>query len=235
MPRVLLTRPRAQSEATAAALEAAGWTAAIWPVIEIRNLLTAPLDWSGAQGAIFTSARGVEALAAFPTPTIPAYCVGKATAKAARAAGFAPVVDAQGDAATLAGVIAERAERSDGALTHVRGRNVSGDLRVNLEAKGFAVQEVVAYAAEAIREADAEIEEEILSGRLDAAAFYSPRSAGVFAALAPEGWRSALSKITAAAISGAAASPLESVGFRRIIIADRPDDAAMRAAICGAA
>ena len=63
-----------------------------------------------------------------------------------------------------------------------------------------------------------------------------PRCAGaIFAALTRPEWRDGLAAATAFAISGNAAAALGPLGFGRIAIAEAPNAAALRAAICGAA
>ena len=88
---LLLTRPRAQSEAFAAVLAAelpGRFRPVVSPILEIVPL-PAPLDLDGLQGLIFTSANGVEQFAArSPDRSLPAWCVGEMTAAAARRAGL---------------------------------------------------------------------------------------------------------------------------------------------------
>lgn len=231
--RILLTRPRAQSEETARALAADGWEALIWPLTEIRPAC-APPDLGGAQAALFTSARGVEALAA-PPPPIPALCVGPATAAAARTAGFFVVIDAAGDAADLAREAAARLDPEGGPVIHVRGANASGDLAGLLRRGGFTVEEAIVYQAAAAGPPDDAVDQAVRAGEVGVAAFYSPRASRRFSEAAPARWRPALGAMTAVAISAAAVKPLASAGFSGIMIAARPDGAAMRAAIHEAA
>ncbi|HJU19517.1 MAG TPA: uroporphyrinogen-III synthase, partial [Stellaceae bacterium] len=58
-----MTRPRAESEALAAALRSRGVEAMIEPLIEIEDRAAAPLDLAGVQAVLCTSANGVRALA----------------------------------------------------------------------------------------------------------------------------------------------------------------------------
>ena len=88
VPRtLLLTRPRAQSEAFAEVLAAelpGRFRAVVSPILEIVPVAAA-LDLDGLQGLIFTSANGVEQFAArTPERSLTAWCVGEMTAAAAR-------------------------------------------------------------------------------------------------------------------------------------------------------
>lgn len=137
MPKILLTRPRTQSEALARELADRGWDSMIWPLIDIRPLLTTPPDWADAAAFVFTSANGVRAIDALAHPDVPAFCVGAATTKAARKSGFRKVENAAGDAAALARLIAARQDPAAGPLIHVRGRDVTGDLSGELMSGGI--------------------------------------------------------------------------------------------------
>lgn len=217
-PPVLLTRPRAQSEALAARLRGAGWSPLIWPLIEIVPTGARP-DYAGGQGLILTSANAARLT---PPAPLPALCVGDATAEAARAAGFGKVVSAAGDAAALVALAAERFEPGAGAVVFPRGEAVAGDPAARLAARGFAVRETVVYRAEPARAAPPEVATALASGSVAAAAFFSARTAEIFATLAAP-FRAGLARTRAAAISARAARPLEGLGFREVRVAARPE------------
>lgn len=225
MPRVLLTRPRAQSEAFAASIAAAGWEASIWPAIEIVNLLESPPDLSETDALVFTSARAVEAIAAFGAGRLPAFCVGPATAAAARSAGFAEIREAGGDAARLIDTL--RAE-ARGRLLHVRGRDVAADIAGALRAAGMRAEELVAYGAEPGGAPDEGVLAAMDEKSIEIALFFSPRSASIFASAAPERWRAVYPFMRAGAISAAAAAPLRGLGFRETAVAAAPNAHEMR-------
>ncbi|MCU0791141.1 MAG: uroporphyrinogen-III synthase [Nitratireductor sp.] len=111
--RVLLTRARERSEKTARKLKAAGHEAIILPLVDYRDT-SAAVPAGHYDAVAFTSAEAVRSLArriaADPGLTtlfsLPAFCVGAATAQACRAAGFHDVRSADGDADALAGLIA---------------------------------------------------------------------------------------------------------------------------------
>ncbi len=235
MRRILLTRPRAQSEAFAAEIAADGWEAMIWPVIEIVTTLRAAPDWGDAEAVILTSARAAEALASFGAPPLPAWCVGRATAEAARAAGFADVIVGGGDADALLSALLSARGAGPRRLVHVRGREAAGDMAGALCAAGRAVREIVAYAAEPGGPPPEEVDAAMRDGGIDGAALFSPRSATLFAESAPEAWRANYPAMTAFAISAAAAAPLSGLGFGATSVSERPDAAAFRAMLRAAA
>lgn len=229
---ILLTRPRDRSEALARDLSASGWRVGVWPVIEIEFLMDAPPDLSGVQAVLFTSARGVEA--AGPSAVgFPAFCVGPSTTRKALEAGYA-ARDAGGDVRALLALVKAAAAVDGGPLVHIRGEDAAGDLAGDLRAEGYEVREAIGYRARASDGPPADVAAALAAGRYDAAAFYSPRSAAIFAKLLRRDWREGLSEATAAAISDATAAALADVGFRRIVTASAPNGPAMRAAICSA-
>ncbi|WP_340109802.1 uroporphyrinogen-III synthase [Pikeienuella sp. HZG-20] len=232
MPRVLLTRPQAQSEAFATSIAGLGWDALIWPVIEIAPTLFSAPDLSGVDALIFTSARGVEALSRFGAPDLPAFCVGAATAAAARRAGFTEVTAAGGDAVRLLELLKARAR---GRLMHIRGRDAAADIKGALRAHGIDADEIIAYAAEPAAPPSDGVDATVRAGDVEMAMFFSPRSARIFAATAPAAWRSAYPAMRAATISEAAAAPLLDLGFADIRAAAHPDADAMRALLRSAA
>lgn len=141
---VLLTRPRAQAEDFADRLRAAlgPREVVIAPVIEIVPRPAAALP-AGIGGLIFTSVNGVAAFAATGgRPGLPAWCVGEATARAARAAGC-DAIAAGGDAEALVQRLAQ--SRPQGPLVHVRGAHAAGRLAERLAATGIDLRTLVAY------------------------------------------------------------------------------------------
>lgn len=233
-PLVLLTRPVDRAAPLAASLEADGIASLIWAVLDIRPVLTKPPELNGAQAIILTSPRAVESL---PRPidalkTAPAYCVGHATAAAARSAGFGAIFDADGDAGDLAALITANLLPGDGPLLYLRGQDVARDMVALLP--GFEVRSVEGYRAAAMTVPDPAITDAIKAGNLTAIAFFSPRAAAIFAEAQTEDLRDGLAATTAVAMSERVAEKLNQIAFQSVVVAKRPTASAMRAAICGA-
>ncbi|MDX5360970.1 MAG: uroporphyrinogen-III synthase, partial [Alphaproteobacteria bacterium] len=99
--RVLLTRPAEDAARTAEAFAARGVETLCAPLMQIRRRRVAPeavrSALEGAQALLVTSANGVRALAAATQARgIRVLAVGPASAEAARDAGFADVLPADG-------------------------------------------------------------------------------------------------------------------------------------------
>lgn len=231
MPNILLTRPKDRSEAFAKEIEACGWTSTIWPLLTIRPLLKEPVEPAHGQSLIFTSVRAIEAM---PDP-VPvhsaAICVGPATAAAAHHRGFTDVTDIAGNAETLVKALLTMAPQR---YLHVRGVDTRGDIAARLTEAGRPAGEMLAYEAIAANHAPEEIDTAIQAGKIDAIALFSPRSAAILKRLVKNEWASRLSKMTIFAISPSAAEPARDMGFARVLVANKPNGSAMRAAICSA-
>jgi uroporphyrinogen-III synthase len=231
MPRALLTRPRAQSERLARELGDQGWEVDVWPVIDIRESELPPPPWHDAQAILFTSANAVRATVRFPRPDCPAFCVGAATARAARQAGYLRIENAAADVLGLIALTKDLATPHGGPLWYPHGRDTTGDLSGELTRAGYEVNTAIVYEAAETDAPPVAIAEAIKAGTYQAAAFFSPRSSALFVAQLSEEMKAGLSATKAVAISAAAAGPLANAGFGDIILASEPNARAMRRAI----
>jgi uroporphyrinogen-III synthase len=228
---ILLFRPKPQAAAFAAALDArfpGRFRAVPAPIFAIEPLPVA-VDLDGVQGLAFTSAHAVAAFAALGLASaLPAWCVGAATAAAARAAGLA-AVSADGDAAALARLVAGAWRPGAGEVLYLRGRHAAGDLAARLREAGVAVRDVVVYD-QPPRPLQQEARALLAAGGADLLAFFSPRGARLFAAEAKAaGWP--LGAVAAVSISAATDAGLEGLGIGQRTVAARPDQAGMLAAL----
>lgn len=142
---VLITRPRPAAEEFAGDARARlgdDMRIIVSPLLRIVPLPEAAADLSGVGTLVLTSAHAVPAAAAGAVRDLPCYCVGPATAAAARAAGLAPA-DGGGTAETLLARIAEDAP--PGPLLYLRGEHVAADLAGMLRSAGFEARELVVY------------------------------------------------------------------------------------------
>ncbi len=227
--RVLITRPHEDAKALAEALAARGVEAIIEPVLEIAPLAASEVDLGGVQAILLTSANGARALAAATRRRdVGVLAVGEATAAAARAAGFAEVVVAGGDVEALAALVEERCDPAAGALIHVSGSVVAGDLGGRLAAHGFTVRRAVLYEARTVPALSAAAAAALSRGALDAILLFSPRTASAFVTLAERaGLAAALGRVEALCLSAAVADAARRVAWHEVRVAARPDQAAL--------
>jgi uroporphyrinogen-III synthase len=229
--RVWVTRAEPEAQRTAQALIAAGHTPLVEPLLQVQILAGAEAALAGAiagAGALaFTSLSAVRAFAQLqPARDWPVFAVGAATAAAARAAGFAEVMSADGDVTALAALIA--AHPPGGPVLHPRALEPAGDLVGDLAARGLYALDVAIYDT-----APREPSPAFLDGidqDVDAVMIHSGKAAAV---LAPSlGARPALAaRLILCAISAPAAQPLERIAFARRAVAPSPNEPAMLAVL----
>ncbi|MEM7225309.1 MAG: uroporphyrinogen-III synthase [Pseudomonadota bacterium] len=228
--RVLVTRPKEDSRDLAEALTDRGHEVLLQPLLIIEPApLAVPLDLSGIQALLFTSANGVRALAALTAHRdLPVFAVGDATARTARAAGFECVASAGGDVADLARLVAARLDPAAGPLFHGAASVVAGDLKGRLEAAGFSIERRVLYRAEPVASLAPEVETAWRASTIDAALFFSPRSVESFAELVRAcDLVEAARHCHAMALSPAVADRLAELPWTSVRTAERPTTEAL--------
>ncbi len=233
--RVLLTRPRAMSEALAKSLSGRGIECLIEPLLAVHDMGGVELDLGGVQALMVTSANGARALGrAIPVDAaarqLPVFAVGDVSAAAAREAGFAQVESAHGDVAALAGLVAARLDPLAGGLLHAVGSVAAGDLAGGLVRAGFDVRRAVLYRAEPAASLTATARDALAAGEIDAVLLYSPRTAATFVDLVQAaGLAAACQGMAALCLSTAVADALKDLALAQIRVAPQPTEAALLA------
>lgn len=221
--RLLLTRPVDDSEELARELVRLGHVPVVEPLFDIVRR-AARLPEGPLSATLLTSRNAVAAAADLAGHTallaLPAYCVGAATARAARAIGFADVREGRGDAAALADAVLADPPAASGTLVHLRGRDTRGDLAGRLGRAGYRVAEVVLYEAAARRALSPEVRKALADSHLDGVLLFSPRAAAVFCALArAAGLAGAAGRLVAYCLSPAVAAALDIDGLEARVAA----------------
>jgi uroporphyrinogen-III synthase len=235
--KALVTRPELDAAPVAAALAARGIESVLAPMSRIVWAEDGARQLSGAlagvQAVLFASANGARAFGRASTRLeLPSYCVGEASAAAARIAGFRAVFSADGDVADLADLAASRLAPGNCALLHASGDRVAGDLGRMLGAKGFTVRRVVLYRAEPATELPAETVATLRRGEIGLALFFSPRAARTFVRLARDGGiAETCDKVTSLGLSAKVAAALNGLPWRAVVSAVAPNLQAMFAAL----
>lgn len=229
--RILVTRPVEDGKEIAARLAEMGHQALLAPLLAVRFhdgplLEESEPDLAEVQAILATSANGVRALARRTARRdFSIFAVGPQTADEARRCGFTEIKNADGDAKALAEAATRWASRK-GVLLHVCGEDAPGTLAENLSLRGFQVRRVVLYGIEPATQLPPEAVAALKAGALDAAMFFSPRSARIFGVLADD---LPTESLVALCISQATAQALISLSFARVAVAARPNQTAMLA------
>lgn len=233
--RVLVTRTAPDNARSAEILVNRGFAPVLAPMLRIAP--QADFDRSvlaDCAALAFSSANGVRALGDCRSwRDLPVFAVGDATARAAQVAGFARVVSADGDVGALADLIARDWSPTRGAIGHIRGSDIAGDLTAALSQSGVEIKSILVYAAIAQNAFDPNVMVLFAAGEIEGALFHSPRAAKIFseltiaAHLAP-----ALTGIAAVALSPAVAGPISALPWRALGVAAQPREDALMAALC---
>lgn len=226
--RVLVTRPLPDAEATAARLRQFGHDVVCTPLIDIEPV-THRIDVTGIQALAVTSANAIRVLDKATIArlhVLPIYVVGGRTAKAARSAGFADVIEAGPDAEALAAIL-RRLSADAGPVLHLSGREVARDLDA-LVTGGPAIQRMIVYDAVAREKLPEGVAADLTARRIDAVLHFSPRSARIFGRLMRSaGLDGAAGEVLHVALSARVADALREAGLPVAAIAREPTEAAL--------
>lgn len=225
MVRMLVTRPEPDASETARRLEALGIAPVVEPLLVAETLTTTLPSAQGFAALAVTSANALRALVARHALAryrhLPLYAVGERTAAFARTLGFTEVMSADGAFADLVALIA-RAGLA-GPVFYPSARQTSGDLPKALAPRGVMVIAAPVYAMHKVPGFSPGLD----LGALDAALFYSRRTAEAFAALASAAMPKP--RLAMLCLSEAVAAPLLAAHFMRVSLADHPSEDAMLA------
>ena len=223
--RLLVTRPVPDGERTAAQLRALGHDVVVAALLRVETVDLELADEAYA-AVVMTSANAARAVAGYPQRhrlmSLPVFTVGRRTAEAARAVGFADIHSADGDKHDLAPLLA--AVGADKPLLYLAGEDRSGDL----PAGRLPVRTVVAYRAVKAERFPPAVAAALAAGKFDGVLHFSARSAQAYldcaaragilgAALAPAHF----------CLSAQVAAPLAAAGVGQIKVSPRPDEAAI--------
>ena len=228
--KMLVTRPLPDAEETAARLAALDIETAIAPLLVQETLDTALPEPTGFAALALTSANALRALedraALRPYLGLPVFTVGDRTAAAARACGFTRVQSADGAFADLVALLAGAA--LPGPVLYLAARDQAGDLAKALAPSGVMVITVPVYAMQAVEQVAEPIVEELRSGAIGAALFYSRRTAAAFVRACGERLPPAIrGRLGVLCLSEAVAEPLLNAHFVRVGLAEHPSEEAM--------
>jgi uroporphyrinogen-III synthase len=228
--RLLVTRPEPDNERTAAVLRARGHDVVLAPLLHIESVANADLGTPPWSAILLTSANGARTLANHPRRgellALPVLAVGRSSADAALAAGFADVSSADGDAGDLARLAAKRFAGAVRPLLYLAGEDRSGELSV----PGLTVHTVVVYRAAQAGRLPPAAHSALEQGTIDGVLHFSRRSVDSYLDCS-RGIIGPALKPTHYCLSARAAEPLRLAGAARIEVAARPDEASLLALV----
>lgn len=219
---VLVTRPEPGASDTADRLSILDLVPVVAPLLTIRGRQTRLPPSGEIQAILATSGNAVAALP-LSHRGMPLLTVGDATAERARAAGFARVHSANGDALDLAALAAQMLSPSNGPVLLVCGRGQGKALADALRAHGFRVARRIVYAAEKVAALPEAAAAALRNDMLRAALFFSAETAHHFVRLTTAaGLADRVRGVQALAIGAAAGVALQELPWRDVLVAARP-------------
>ena len=227
--KLVVTRPEADGERTAAALRAQGHEVLVAPLMRVESL---PADLAGHWGAVvITSANAPVGIASNPAREallkLPLYAVGRRSAEAAYAAGFKDVTSAGGDVRDLVKLVAERHADAEAPLLYLAGEDRAADLIGELAAHGIAAEMRVVYRAVTAPYPPALVAA-LNDGAVDGVLHFSRRSAENYVAGArAAGLAGPALGVRHYCLSKPIAAPLAEAGAAHISIAVHPSEAGL--------
>ncbi len=227
---MLVTRPDPDASDTAARLGALGIEGVPCPLLVHQTLDVSLPPPEGFAAIAVTSANALRALddrgVLHRYLDLPLYAVGDRTAAMARELGFADVTSAEGAFADLAELLVHAPLA--GPIFYPAARDMSADLGKSLAPFGRMVITAEVYAMNPVVTLPQGLAEQLGNGEIEAALFYSRRTAQTFVRLVERGFdKPARARFGVLCLSEAVAAPLLDAHFVRVGLADHPTEEAM--------
>jgi uroporphyrinogen-III synthase len=178
---ILLTRPLEDCSEMIIKFKSLGHQVSHLPLLIIEKIDYEQINFSDYKGIIFTSANAVKYLDHKNIDkNLLCFCVGSATEKKARSAGFQNVIAAEGNVGNLKELILQNFDQKDGQLIYISGETISVDLDRQLTNEGYSVKRIVNYRTIYNQKFDDNFIKELMLKIPDMVYIYSQNSASSF-------------------------------------------------------
>ena len=178
---ILLTRPLEDCSEMIIKFKSLGHQVSHLPLLNIEKIDYEQINFSDYKGIIFTSANAVKYLDHKNIDkNLLCFCVGNATEKKARSAGFQNVIAAEGNVGNLKELILQNFDQKDGQLIYISGETISVDLDQQLTNEGYSVKRIVNYRTIYNQKFDDNFIKELMLKIPDMVYIYSQNSASNF-------------------------------------------------------
>ena len=178
---ILLTRPLEDCSEMIIKFKSLGHQVSHLPLLTIEKIEYEQINFSDYKGIIFTSANAVKYLDHKNIDkNFLCFCVGSATEKKARSAGFQNVIAAEGNVGNLKELILQNFDQKDGQLIYISGETISVDLDRQLINEGYSVKRIVNYRTIYNQKFDDNFVRELMLKIPDMVYIYSQNSASSF-------------------------------------------------------
>ena len=175
---ILLTRPLEDCSEMILKFQSLGHQVSHLPLLNIVKVSFEEINFSDFKVIIFTSANAVKFLDLKKIDkNLLCFCVGNATEKKARSAGFQNVIAAEGNVENLKELILQNFDKKNGKLIYVSGENISIDLDKLLLKEGYDIKRIINYRSIHNEKFDENFVEALKSNMPDMVYVYSQNSA----------------------------------------------------------
>ena len=216
---VLLTRPLNESLKMKGHLSQEGYRVFIDPLLDIRAVACEPPSLEKVQAFVTTSVHGIRRLAQLTScRTIALYVVGEASLQEAQIQGFDSIFIAKGSVSSLIDLLREQLKPDQGRILYFSGQEIKADLVDMLTSQNYKSQRIIVYEARGAKTLKPETQEALVTSRLNAVFFFSPRTVAIFNHLTAL-YRPTFSHMTALCLSEEVAAALWHQDWHQIIIA----------------
>ena len=152
---ILFTRPLEDCHEMILKFQSLGHEISHLPLINIEGLKYEAPNYLEFKAIIFTSTNAVKFLDIKNIDKkLKCFCVGNATEKKARSAGFQNVFAAEGNVSNLKELILQNFKPSEGKLIYISGEIISSDLDKELISNGYTIERLINYRANPIEKYD---------------------------------------------------------------------------------
>ena len=152
---ILFTRPLEDCHEMILKFQSLGHEISHLPLIKIEGLKYEALNYSDFKGIIFTSSNAIKFLDIKNIDKkLKCFCVGSATEKKARSAGFQNIFAAEGNVNNLKELILQNFKSSEGKLLYISGEIISSNLDKELISDGYTIERLINYRANALEKYD---------------------------------------------------------------------------------
>ncbi len=178
---ILITRPLEDCSELIIKFKSLGNQVSHLPLLKIEGVKYKSMNFLDYQGILFTSSNAVKFLDSKPIDKkILCFCVGSATEKKARSAGFLNVISADGNVENLKELILRNFEIKNGKLLYVSGEIISVDLDLQLIKEGYNITRIINYRVSHNEDFDQNFIEKLKLNMPDIVYIYSQNSATSF-------------------------------------------------------
>ena len=175
---ILLTRPLDDCYEMILKFQSLGHRVSHLPLLKIEKVDYEHINFLDYKAIIFTSTNAVKFLDLKKIDkNILCFCVGNATEKKARSAGFQNVIAAEGNVENLKELILQNFDKKNGKLIYVSGEIISIDLDKQLIELGYSIKRIVNYRTNHNENFDENFVEVLKANKPDIVYVYSQNSA----------------------------------------------------------